>query len=152
MKQMRVNKQTYERRIRILRENSSKSPLIKMYEEEQVKHANFEPDENWTRDNLEYDLRTSDVIAAKCANRNYARRLYSALCNNRFQRNDVWPILQDKYWTCSWRYAGGIISDILQEGDYLDWYCGGDEGLVSDEVRQDLFALGWTIHPYEEEE
>ncbi|MFM1845778.1 MAG: hypothetical protein RIS19_251, partial [Actinomycetota bacterium] len=49
----------------------------------------------------------------------------AALCNNEFVKNDVWPILKDETWSCTWRYAGGVVSDI-QEGDgYLDWYCSG---------------------------
>jgi hypothetical protein len=35
------------------------------------------------------------------------------------------PILSDKKWSCSWRSAGGIIADMLEVGDYIDWYCSG---------------------------
>ena len=55
----------------------------------------------------------------------YAQNLYAALCNNDFQRLEMWPILAGKTWHCSWRYAGGVVADIRKEGDYLNWYCSG---------------------------
>jgi hypothetical protein len=55
----------------------------------------------------------------------YAQQIYAALCNNEFQRNDVWPLLAGKTWSCSWRHAGGIVADMLEEGDYSDWYLTG---------------------------
>jgi hypothetical protein len=80
------------------------------------------------------------------------------MCNNDFVKNDVWPILQDKRWHCSWRGAGGIVADLREEGDYMDWYCSGmglhdgsvkpplnyvPEGVITDEIRKDLLTLGW---------
>ena len=47
------------------------------------------------------------------------------MCNNEFQLKEAWPILKDQRWSCSWRYAGGIIADMREEGDYMDWYCSG---------------------------
>lgn len=118
---------------------------------------------------LEYDLRTCESILLKARTRDaYAQNVYAALCNIRWQRTDVFPILKDEYWTCSWRSAGGIVADMLQQGDYIDWYCSGmggmsgydkdsetyeqwqartgyvAEGVVTDEIREDFAALGWT--------
>lgn len=101
---------------------------------------------------LGWDLRGCEWIANKCKNSNtYSQNLYAALCNNRFFKNK-------KEWTCSWRYAGGIVSNLNEKGDYIDWYCSGigqhnvegyaGEGFVTDEVRLDLLKLGWTIEPY----
>ena len=130
-----------------------------------------------TKDNLEYDLVTTDWILAKArASEAYAQNLYAALCNNDFQRNDVWPRISDQKWHCSWRYAGGIIADMRQKGDYIDWYCSGinngdwqktpeevaamtpdqqeyyhmqeqfvSESVVTEEIREDLFRLGWLV-------
>ncbi len=125
--------------------------------------------------NMEYDLVTTDWILEKVrADRAYAQNLYAAMCNNEFQKNDVWPRLADQRWGCSWRSAGGVIADMRQEGDYIDWYCSGisndpidDEGyaqldkpqqelfleskryvsesVVTDEIREDLFRLGWLV-------
>jgi hypothetical protein len=118
-------------------------------------------DPNTKVDNMEYDLLTTEWILDKVRNsESYAQNLYAAMCNNEFIKNEVWPILSDDRWSCSWRSAGGIISDMLQEGDYIDWYCSGmgfhdkkgadmkgyvPESLVTDEIRQDLLKLGWII-------
>jgi hypothetical protein len=119
-----------------------------------------ENDPEWQKDNLEYDLRTTDWILEKVrASDKYAQNLYAALCNNDFIRNDVINILREDIWYCSWRYAGGIIANMQEKGDYVDWYCSGiwdgdpgvpkvntvSEGTVTDEVRSDLLKLGWKV-------
>ena len=124
-----------------------------------------EQDPEWAKNNLEYDLRSTDWILTKVRDSKlYAQNLYAALCNNQIQKNDVWPRLKDDFWSCSWRYAGGIIADMREEGDYLDWYCSGiknegyqddldipfprghvDESVITDEIRDDLFRLGWLV-------
>ena len=92
---------------------------------------------------LEYDLFKSDHITKKCQDLFYARDLYGALCNNRFFKND-------KEWACSWRQSGGIIADLRKQGeDYLDFYCSGNESVVTPEIQKDLLDLGWTIKSYE---
>lgn len=76
--------------------------------------------------NLEYDLRSTQWIVDKVrANESYAQNLYAAMCNNDFVKNEVWPILQGQTWSCSWRYAGGIVAHMRAEGDYMNWYCSG---------------------------
>lgn len=113
-----------------------------------------EQDPEWQKNNLEYDLRTTDWILKKVRESDdYAQNLYAAMCNNDFIKNDVWPVLQEETWGCSWRYAGGIIADMREEGDYIDWYCSGmgrhdnsvGEGEVTDEIREDLLKLGWIV-------
>ncbi len=130
----------------------------------------------WRKDNMEYDLRSTQWIIDKVkADDVYAQHLYAAMCNNDFIKNDVWPILTDKTWSCSWRSAGGIVANIQEKGDYIDWYCSGirditdmdddqfrqltkeqqeaylqskayvSESVVTDEIRQDLFKLGWLV-------
>lgn len=90
-------------------------------------------DPAWQQDNLEYDLRSTDWILQKArTSRVYSQHLYAALCNNDFTKNEVWPILQGKIWGCSWRHAGGIIADMREEGDYIDWYCSGIQYTYSD--------------------
>lgn len=93
--------------------------------------------------NLEYELRTSEYIYNKClASKQYCMDLYAALCNNEFWKDN-------KECSYSWRTSGGIIANILEKGDYIDWYLSGNEGYVSDEVREDLSKLGWSIRPIE---
>ena len=88
---------------------------------------------------LEYELRTSDYIYSKCvASEEYCRDLYAALCNNDFLK-------EEKECGYSWRRVGGIIANILEKGDYIDWYCSGNEGNISEEIRSDLSKLGWKV-------
>jgi hypothetical protein len=105
-----------------------------------------ENDKEWAKNNLEYDLRTTDWILEKVrSSDDYARALYAALCNNDFVKRDIWQLLKEDKWGCSWRYAGGIIADMRETGDYIDWYCSGGEGDVSEEIDKDLRKLGWIV-------
>lgn len=115
----------------------------------------------WQKDNLEYDLRSTQWICHKVkSSDSYAQNLYAAMCNMQFVKNDIWPLIKDQRWSASWRSAGGIVADMREQGDYIDWYCSGiGEGLgngdadgtkgyvpestVTDEIREDLFRLGW---------
>jgi hypothetical protein len=107
-------------------------------------------DQQGSENNLEYDLVNTDWILEKVrSNASYAADIYAALCNNEFQKMEVMPILQDQNWSCTWRYAGEIVSIMLGQGNYLDWYCGGNEGLVTEEVEQDLKKLKWQVVPTE---
>lgn len=150
--------------------------MVKMYDDYAIQDLNRENDPDWAKDNLEYDLRSTDWILEKARDGTiYAQNLYAAICNNTFIKNDVWPILKDQRWSCSWRHAGGIVADMRQEGDYVEWYCSGithdaemdsaafdsmspehqtlykesrayvNEGLVTDEIKEDLFKLGWLV-------
>jgi hypothetical protein len=102
--------------------------------------------------NLELDLMKSDYIANKCISSDaYSQNLYAALCNNRFFKGalDDGGISYEQEWTCSWRHAGAIVAEIVGEGDYMTYYCNGNESFVTEEIRKDLGELGWTIKPYE---
>ena len=135
--------------------------LIKMCGVFSTKVMINEQDLDWQKNDLEYDLRTTDWILGKTRHSvTYAQNLYAALCNNQFQKAEMWPILKDQRWSCSWRHAGGIVANMTVKGDYMDWYCSGigdglgngdedgslkyvEEGVVTDEVRADLLNLGW---------
>ena len=118
----------------------------------------------WQKDNLEYDLRSTKWICDKVkASDSYAQNLYAAMCNMQFQKLDVMPILKDQRWSCSWRHAGGIVADMLEKGDYIDWYCSGirhdeegitsgyvPEGQVTEEIELDLKKLGWIPVEWED--
>jgi len=103
----------------------------------------LEEDPKWRENNLEFDLRSTDWICKKAKDLDYGKRLYAALCNTQWQKNDVWKILKDEYWSCSWRSAGGIVADMIEQGDYMDWYCSGSEGYIHPEIAEDLSKLGW---------
>jgi hypothetical protein len=115
-------------------------------------------DPEWQKDNLEYDLRSTEWIVSKAkASDSYAQNIYAALCNNDFTKLAVIPILKEQKWSCSWRHAGGIVADMQGEGDYINWYCSGigdhqgvtsgyvAEGRVTEEIKQDLQKLGWVV-------
>lgn len=118
------------------------------------------------KNNLEYDLLTTDWILEKVRNDDsYAQNLYAALCNSSWRSKELWPTLKEQNWSCSWRYAGGIIADMQQKGDYIDWYCSGirheddteqdkyvPEGFVAKEIEDDLDKLGWVLVEYDQRE
>jgi hypothetical protein len=127
-------------------------------------------DPEWQKDNMEYDLRSSEWMCAKARNsETYAQNLYAAMCNMQFIKLDVLPILKNQRWSASWRHSGGIIADMQQKGDYIDWYCSGmgeglgngdedgtkgyvPEGQVTEEIANDLKTLGWVAVEWDDEE
>lgn len=148
--------------------------MAEFYKSVNQRRREKEAEPEWQKNNMEYDMRTSDWMLAKVrASEAYAQNLYAAMCNRDFQKNEVWSQLKDQTWGCSWRYAGGIIADMRGEGDYIDWYCSGIQGMdddqfqdldaeakerylymknnyvgesvVTEEIRQDLFRLGWIV-------
>jgi len=152
-----------------------RADYIDMYTSEAEHHKRRFDDPKSREHNMEYDLLTNDWILEKVRNdAAYAQNLYAAMCNNDFRKREMWPILKESTWGCSWRYAGGIIADMQQKGDYIDWYCSGirndlddsvkegwsdlerreyenrysryvGEGCVTDEIRDDLYKLGWMV-------
>ena len=98
---------------------------------------------------LENNLVKSEWITSKCKTSDiYAQNLYAGLCNNTF-------LYENHEWSCSWRYAGGIVAEIVGDnGDYTDYYCSGagsstagfvPEGFVTEEIALDLIRLGWIV-------
>jgi hypothetical protein len=131
--------------------------MVQYYKDADAREAAREADPEWQKDNMEYDLRTTDWILSKVRlSETYAQNLYAAMCNNGFIKLDVMPILKNEEWSCSWRYAGGIVAHMRQQGDYIDYYCSGigasseghvGEGCITEEIREDLQRLGWMVAP-----
>lgn len=140
--------------------------MVKYYESWDIQEDQREQDPAWQKDNLEWDLRTSEWMCEKVRTNNaYAQNLYAAMCNNEFIKREMWPLLKEQKWSCSWRYAGGIVAHMRQEGDYIDWYCSGirnvshdeedntwwdsqhyvGESVVTEEIENDLYELGWLV-------
>ena len=151
---------------------------IEMWEKIKIDDANKINDPAWQKNNMEYDLRSSKELCDKVKESdNYAQNLYAAMCNMTWQSRGFWQELKGETWSCSWRHAGGIIADMREQGDYIDWYCSGigskedgygldhhvpefdndgrtyvPEGVVTEEIELDLNRLGWRPIPYSEEE
>ncbi len=113
-----------------------------------------------------------EVLTKVRTRKDYAQNLYSAMCNMRWIKRDMWPLLKEEYHSYSWRSAGGIVAQIRNEGDYMDWYCSGmggigeydpdretfeqwqartsyvAEGVVTEEIELDLNRLGWIPSPW----
>ena len=132
---------------------------------------------------LEQDIKQCPSIVAKCKGDNaYAQNLYAALCNIIWYKTTSFlPVLKgDNEWSCTWRYAGGLVAEIRDVGeDYMDWYCSGirgvpteqeymsmtdqekqvleqmqgyvPEGEVADQIAQDLKELGWLWKEYKDD-
>ncbi len=142
------------------------------------KHKFDDPESR--KNSMEYDLLTTPWILEKVrSSDSYAQNLYAAMCNMQFVRKELFPFLRqdpDKdLWSASWRYAGGIVADMRQEGDYIDWYCSGmgglnqeydaketneqwqkrtgyvPEGIVTEEIEADLLRLGWIPVPWKDD-
>lgn len=143
---------------------------LKMYDRELEQDQELEQNEDLQKNNLEYDLRATDWIVQKArASESYAQNIYAAMCNMQWQKREVLPILKDELWTCTWRYAGGIVAHLRGEGDYIDWYCSGmgdglgngdpdgnkgfvPEGVVTEEIANDFYKIGWVHVPYPEDD
>lgn len=127
---------------------------------------------DWQKNNMEYDLRSSVELCAKAkASNAYAQNLYAAMCNMTWQSREFWQEMKGEVWSCSWRHAGGIVADMREEGDYIDWYCSGirndnnydpevnikfpngyvPESVVTEEIELDLNRLGWRPVPWEDD-
>jgi hypothetical protein len=150
--------------------------MIKMHEDAIEQDEKNVTDTEWQKHNMEFDMRSSEWMVAKVReSRIYAQHLYAAMCNNDFQRLEVFPILKDQRWSASWRYAGGIVAHMRGQGDYIEWYCSGivnrdpledgewermtleqqthykesqafvGEGMITDEIMADLKKIGWIF-------
>ena len=149
--------------------------MIEFFKSWDERRKEEEAKDEWKVDNMEYDLRSNEWICNKAKfSEAYAQNLYAAICNNDFTKNDVIPILTEKRWSASWRSAGGIVANMIEKGDYIDWYCSGikgevsdeeyndmtkeqqenylyiknnfvNESVVTDEIRADLLKLGWIV-------
>ena len=113
--------------------------------------------------NLELDMNNDAIVIAYLSNQEVAVEFYSALCDMRWKKistiSEDEQIIKklkgiDDIWSCTWRYSGQIIADIRDKHygtgeDYLDFYCYGNEGIVSNRVKECFERMGWKTHPWD---
>lgn len=123
--------------------------------------------------NLVADIEDSMKVRDMVKDDQFAREVYSALCNMQWLKVDL--SVDDFYkermlkiiaegntyrveemFTVSWRTAGGIVADMRNKyhnasEDYMDWYCAGNEGEVSERVSEAFEELGWLSRPWPEQ-
>jgi len=141
--------EVYKRRLEKDPENVEIQKTMEFYEQCQRLDSLDDPKDN----DLAYELRKCEWIIEKCkASKRYSQNLYAALCNNSFSKNGV-------EWSCSWRSSGGLVSNLREEGDYVDWYCSGipldcdlpvkdgyvGEGTITKEIQKDIEIIGWNF-------
>jgi hypothetical protein len=91
---------------------------------------------------FEKDLSCTQVRLKK--DEKFAIDVYRALCNMRWRMK--WTPFK---YSCSWRYAGGIIARLREQGEgYIDFYCSGKEGQVTEKIRKIFDDLGWIPSPW----
>ena len=106
-----------------------------------------EPEVKSDDPSLELDLYQAKHIVRRCQSdpKEFATELYCALCNVTWKHRET-----ENTFSCSWRYAGGIVSTMSHSvDDHMIYYGAGNEGTVTEDVLTELDKLGWE--PTEEE-
>jgi hypothetical protein len=86
---------------------------------------------------LEHDIKALANRAR--SDREFAVELYGALCNASWHHEDGadWP-------GATWRSVADLVACLRGCGEnYLDFYCSGGEGEITDRVAAAMAALGW---------
>lgn len=166
---MTFQAKSYQERLVENPDNRNARAMVELFKQWREEADQQELSDDWKTNNLEYDLRTNDLMLKKVRNSDqYAQNLYAALCNMQYVKLDVIPVLKEQYWSCSWRHAGGIVADMQEKGDYINWYCSGigdglgngdpdgtkgyvPEGSVTNEIKEDLKQLGWCPVEWDED-
>lgn len=112
---------------------------------------------------LNYDMGCDDIVIGYLADDTMAREFYAALCNMQWCKIADTPedeLIIDRLkginsdpWSCSWRAAGAIIADIRnmhynKSESYIDFFCSGNEGIVSFAVEKCFRRMGWVQMPW----
>jgi len=104
--------------------------------------------------NLEKALKKDEEFLALLKDEGFACAAYESFCNQ------VYIDEQRERFSCSWRYAGGMIAEMRDEGeDYLDYYLGDfiertgldRVPLHKDKVQEVYNRLGWRLLTVEDQ-
>ena len=96
---------------------------------------------------LHFEEIIQKMVLEHIDSREHKQDIYKALCNMQWQN-----ITNNKIYSCTWRYAGGLIAEAegnFERMAYCDYYCSGGEGYVEDWVEEYLIQYGWKPLPYE---
>jgi hypothetical protein len=82
--------------------------------------------------------------------------VYADLMEDREHATAIWSALTNVEWVFrdgqslaySFRAAGDVVACMLREGDYLEWYCCAEAGIVSREIAGGMSCYGWSWRPY----
>jgi hypothetical protein len=86
---------------------------------------------------LEHDIQ--ELADEARHDRQFAVELYAALCNAEWHRDDG-----AEWRGGTWRYVAGVIAHLRgRDEGYLDFYCSGGEGDITDRVAEAMASLGW---------
>lgn len=72
--------------------------------------------------------------------------------------SEIWSALTNVMWVntngdvarYSFRAAGDLVAAVRGSGDYMDWYCSGPSGVVSDAIRDSLARHNWATQELED--
>jgi hypothetical protein len=98
----------------------------------------------------------SSISKEQAKDLSFMNELYAALCNMTWARNeDVEKEGRLPFFSCTWRTSGAICAEIRTElldlhENYLDFYCAGNEGKVSERVREHFANHGWQPVSWDE--
>lgn len=116
---------------------------------------------------LEAEMKKDAIVIQYLKDVGVAKDFYQALCNMRWKKRGA-SSTEDRVlsklkgeedpavWSCSWRYAGGIIAEIRNNcyytaEDYMNFYCSGNEGLIKPLVKECFDRMGWEPHPWNDD-
>lgn len=101
---------------------------------------------------FEDELRAApEFLACLRLDKTFAHALYCAL------ENQAWGGDGKQTFTCSFRYAGGLVAELRELGEgYMDFYCGwGPDSswscTIQPMVAEELAKLGWYPVEYPDE-
>ena len=108
---------------------------------------------------LESEMKRDKIVLALVEDDAISTDFYRALCNMEWRKRgfiseEERTIYRLKgyrdldVWSCSWRHAGAIIAELRnmhynKTEDYMDFYCAGGEGTVTNLVKECFNRMGW---------